>query len=228
MKKIFIILVLSLITTNTALAADSINFIPLAKHSLLMENNYPEVYKPSRLIIGNDTSFTIKADPGSNVLLAISQTNTGAPLFHGQMFNLGADLIQKEGLVPANGLIQLNFNLPNDKKLENKIYYFEVFVWKSNDFKDLKRAKIMAPNGRETDSNEITAILPPKNTLMPTFGPDIPGGQGLMKAVDTIEKMKKGNNEAPEKDYEMNNYSIYDSSVLLRNLNSPDANQGTK
>ena len=232
MKKIFLILLLAALSTNTAFADSDINFRPLAKHNLLMESNSPQVYMPSRLLIGDNSTFTIKADAGSHVLLAVSDQNTGASSFHGQVFNLGASYTQKEGIVPENGLLQLNYQLPNDKKLENKTYYFEVFVWKSEDFADLKKAKVMGPNGRETDSNEITAIIPTKNASGFRFGPDMPGmpgsGQEFMNTVDKLQSLDKKNNTSTERDYDVDDSNIYTSPVLIRNLNAPDINQGNK
>ena len=206
-------------------AEQEIKFQPGYKKTSLLKalsigQDYPVVYKPSRLVTGKDNKFIIKGEAGNSVSLAISDSNHGAPLFFGQTLRLGAQMQTQEAIIPDNGLLELNFKMPEDKKLEGKIYYFEVAVWKKSDFSDLKLAKILGSDNQETDSNGVQIILPVSNPNLPCFGPIIPGTSSSM--TDTIDQIKSINNQDLY-NYDMMNY--YQTPVMLRNLNSLELNK---
>ena len=160
-KKFLLLLFLSLISLPAF--SEEIQFKAHDKPSLLIENDSPMVYRPTKLIIGQENSFIIKAKPGYYVSLATSYSDSGAPLFYGQKLRLGSDIKTLEGVIPENGVLEMKLKIPKDKDLVGKILYFEVAVWKSKDFKDLRIAKIMAANGRESSSNAVTILPEPKN-----------------------------------------------------------------
>lgn len=195
-----------------------------SKKSLLMiSTNYPIVYRPTRLIIGKENIFQIKAAPGSNVSLAVSRSNSGAPKFFGQDLRLGSDITTKEAVVPENGLLELPYTIQNDKELVDKVLYFEVAVWKDKSFNDLKLAKIIAADGQETKINGSVLVMPPKDVSRPTLVPAISGLSDMMKTVETIEKIKSGKGGELEDQMQADIY--YNTPALLRNMGSPEINQ---
>lgn len=198
----FCLFVLTLyLITSPVFAQQEIQLTPLKRSSLLITKEGPVVYKPTRLVTGQETKFKIKADPGSYASLATSYSNSGAPMFYGQKLRLGTDIKTLEGIVPDSGLLELNIEIPDNKDLENKPVYFEVAVWKNKDFSDLKIAKIMDPSGRETNSNEVLIKLPPENTSLPGFSPVLPGAE-LRPFMDSIEKIKNNEPVNPFEDRE--------------------------
>ena len=196
---------------------------------MMLNKEFSMVYKPTKLIIGKDNKFLIKAKPGSYVVLATSNSNYGAPIFHGQKLRLGDDYKISNGIVPANGLLELNIALPNNKDLNETTVYFEAIVSKDKDFTDSQVARIMAPSGRETESNSVLVNLPPDDSSKPNFTPTIPGAPlEMYRTMQYIEQMKNTASTKDKEDRELleDNGSFYSSPVILRNLQAPELNRG--
>lgn len=227
MKKFILLLLIISSITLPAQAQQGIDFVKAEKRPILLLNREsPEVYKPTRLIIGQENKVLIKAEPGSCISLAYSESNTGAAPLYGQKLRLGSDLKTTEGIVPQNGLLELSIMLPDNKEFEGKTFYIEVAVWKNKDFSDIQLAKIVAPSGRETSSNSIVAALPPKNANKPTFTPTLPGAPlEMMQTMKFIEDMKQNKDSKDETDIDYDAQSSYRTPVIIRNLNAPELNQ---
>jgi len=169
------IALITLVAFSVPVNAQVFELSSTKKSSFIINQNFPAVYKPSKLIIGNKTKFVIKAEPESRVSLVTSDENAGYPAFHGQKLRLGQIIKPYEGIVGDKGVLELEIPLPQEKELVGKILYFEVLVWKKSDYSDLKIAKIMGIDGSETNINAVVITEPLKNQSMPNFGPNIPG-----------------------------------------------------
>ncbi len=227
MKKIsFLFLILSVLTTNAVFAESSIEFQSYKKPSLLITRDYPQIYKPSRIYIGQENKFTVKAEAGSYVSVALSLENKGSDLFYGHELRLGKDIIATgEGKIAANGLAEIAVKVPEDKKLEGKSVYFECAVWKSEDFSDLKIANIISTSGRESGSNQVLLALPVKDSNKPTLMPSLPGASSeFIESMKTMNEIRETETQSIQKDFEFNMEDMYRKPLMLRNLYAPDAN----
>lgn len=192
------------------------------KTSGLNNQQLPCVYKPSKLVIGSKSKFIIKARPGSNVSLLTSNKNSGSRQLYGKKLRLGSTINAFEGIIPENGVLELEVPLPEEEELVGQILYFEVIVGKGENFDDMKTAKIMGIDGRETDTNAVIITAAPKNTSLPGFGAMIPGTNlDINRTMDAINRSKKYNDEDSDNFYsEQTNYSNYP--LMLRNLRVPE------
>ena len=190
--------------------------------SVIDEGIFPCVYKPSKLIMGTKTKFIIKAEPNSNVELLTSNQNAGSKILYGKKLRLGPAINSVEGKTGENGVVELDVSMPEEKDLEGQILYFEVLVWKNEDQSDLKIAKIMGINGRETDINAVIVTAPPKNPMLPGFGPSLPGTDvNINRTMDAINQSNEYNDEETNDLYlEQSNYM--NTPLMLRNLRVPE------
>ncbi|MDD3012301.1 MAG: hypothetical protein PHC34_01185 [Candidatus Gastranaerophilales bacterium] len=222
MKKFLLLFLFVYMLTLPVFAQLEIDLSSSNKQNLLISREYPVVYKPSKLIIGQENSFKVKAAPGNSVSLMISASNSGANPFYGKTLRLGLDPVTVKGIVPENGIIEIKFNLPNQKDLNGKVSYFEVAVWKSEDYKDVRIAKIMDEDCRETNSNQVDISLPPQDVSKPSFGPSIPMiPPEFMKTIDAVENAKTNKNSKNDySDYMYENPFM--TPAYIRNLNAPE------
>jgi len=228
MKK-FLLLFLSLyLFALPAFAQLEINLSSGKHGGVLLSREYPVVYKPTKLIIGQENIFKVKASPKNIVTLMVSGSNSGANTFYGQTLRLGSNFETVKGVVPENGLLELKFNMPNNKELNGKAVFFEVAVSKDDSFKDIKLAKIMGEDCSETSSNEIAISLPPQDVSKPSLSPMLPMmPPEFARAIDTVEKNKKNKNNNSnndnEQDYNQYMYdNMYQTPAYIRNLNAPE------
>jgi hypothetical protein len=193
---VFLLLICSLIINQVVLYAETnlgeITLTDTNKQRLLIEDG-PQVFLPSKLIIGQENSFRIKGPPGSKVSLAISSTNKGAKPLFGQQLRIGPAEKTIEGEIPATGILELKYEIPDDTNLINSIRFVEAAVWKANDYSDIQIATTISSSGRETLHNGITITHPPSDGKKPMFGPVIPGvGQEIIRTIENIQRAKDG------------------------------------
>lgn len=189
---IFLFLIIAAIN-GSAVFAQSLDEISLPPSSgpTLKVANRASVYLPSKLIIGQDNVFIIKGKPGSKVSLAVSNTNRGAQPLFGNKLRLGKTEETFEETMPATGVLEIKYNVPNDESLIDKIKYFEVAIWKKPDFSDMKLAISISPSGRETKNNGVKIAEPPSSGKSPTFAPVMPGiGQDIVRSIEKIKEAK--------------------------------------
>ncbi len=210
--------------------ADDINFKShKRKRNLLFTRNFPKAYKPTRIILGKKNKFLIQAEAGSYVSLATSFKNKGADLFYGKKLRLGEDLKTTEGIIPPKGVLEVELEISEDKKLEGKMLFFEVAVWKNPDFSDLKLAKIMAANGRESQNNAVVMIPPEKKSKIPLLGPALPGtNTDFLRTINTVNQMNEGQPEAYEGAVENSMFYNNQAPLMLRNLRDPSIDKKKK
>ena len=167
--------------------------LPPSSQPELNVSTRSSVFLPSKLIIGQKNVFIIKGDPGSKVSLAISNANRGAKPLAGKRLRLGETEKTIEAVMPATGVVEINYDLPEDESLINRVKYFEVALWKKEDFSDLELARTMSPSGVETLQNGVVISLPPTKHKGPSFAPVLPGvGQEVLRSLEHIQKVKDG------------------------------------
>jgi len=222
MNNIFInlILLLSYILCVSPTNAQVFDLSSTKKFSTPVNLGTPEVYKPSKLVIGTSAKFVIKAKPQSHVSLVTSDENIGAALFYGYKLRLGQIINPHEGIVGKNGIIELEIPLPYKKELAGKILYFEVLVWQNSDYSDLEIAKIMGIDGRESDNNAVLITEPLKNTNMPGLSPGISGVGDFNKTMEIMDRINESSyNDSSDYDDEMN---YINEPLIIRNLRLPE------
>jgi len=222
MKKLVLLFLSLYMLTLPAFSQLVIDLSSSNKNNTLISNEYPVVYKPSKLIIGQENTFKVRATPGSSASLMISASSSGAKPFYGQTLRLGYDQMAVKGIVPENGLLEIKFSLPNQKELNGKMAYYEVAVWKTEDFTDVKIAKIMDENCRETNSNEIGISMPPQDVSKPSLGPMIPMmPPEFMRAIENVENSKNNKKNTPDYSEYMND-NLFQTPAYIRNLHAPE------
>lgn len=216
-KFIFSLLILTII--SMPVNAQVFELSSVKNSSFKINQNFPVVYKPSKLVIGTKTKFTIKAEPHSHVSLVTSEESAGYPEFFGHKLRLGQTINHYEDIAGESGVIEIELPLPEVKALVGRILYFEVLVWKKPDFSDLQVAKIMGIDAKETDCNAVMIAEPPKKSSLPGFGPAIPGTGGDLNK--TMEILNKINDTDSDVNYDEQMY-YNNEPLMIRNLRAPD------
>ncbi len=183
-----------------------------------------EIYKPSRLLIGDKTEFTVKGDPGTYVIIVFSAENEGAKPYYGQHLRLGNIIDKIEGVIGEKGIAKLDLEIPEREDLVGAIIYFEALVWKTDDLSDVKKARIMGASGIETSYNAISIEKKPEKHSLPLIGPGIGGMGDVSRTMEALSSQKSS-----EKDYLYNDDMYYHNKpLMLRNLRSPDIKKEQK
>ena len=227
MKKLnFLTVLLVVLSITPVLAEGTIQFQSYKKPSLLISRDYPQIYRPVKLFIGRENKFTVKAEAGSFVSIALSLANKGADAFYGHELRLGKKILATgEGKTSENGLVEITIKIPDDKKLKDKSVYFETVVWKNEDFSDLKIAQIISPSGRESGINQIPLSIPVKENLGPSLTPSLPGASfEMIQGLKTMDEVMKNESNGVKTDYDYNIDDFYKKPLMLRNLDAPDLN----
>lgn len=178
----------------------------------------PLVYKPTKLIIGQDNKFLIKAAPNTNVIFITSAEATGASTYLGQTLRLGTILNKIDAKTAENGVVEVNLPISNDKTLIGTNIYFEVLILNNNNPEEATLAQVMSPAARESALNVVAIYDKPKNLGMPSLDPLVPG------LTDNVNQVINGKPMVPQEDeikgLEMQ-YSRF-TPAMIRNLNAID------
>jgi hypothetical protein len=129
-------------------------------------------YLPTRLVIGEETRFVVKAQPGSKVKILVSSKSEGYVTPEGTALRVGDDAQELTGVVPENGVLELKMDLPKDPNLEGKVVYVEALSGPTDD--NLTPITLVDATGRRTDSNSLTIVKPPEKGGAPVL-PSMPG-----------------------------------------------------
>ncbi len=164
--------------------------------------NPAEVYRPSKLIIGQKTGFIIKGEPNSFVALSLAAEESGEEL-----------IARIDGIIGEKGVTEILVELPDDEELINSIMYFAVAVWKNEDMSDIKRARVVDIDGKKTGTNVLIIAAKPESKKLPGFGTNLPGVGNVSRTMDAIHSEQ---DIAPDAYY-------YNKPLILRNLRTPDS-----
>lgn len=217
MKKVFLLFIFSYIfIVSPAIASDEITFSVRNKSQILSEYAVPVIYKPLNLIIGQNNTFIVKGEPGSNVSLAVSDRNSGAPDLFGHKLRLGDDIHTVESVIPQNGIAKVDYFISKDQNKEK--YYIEAAVWKKADLSDFKLAKIIAENGSTETDNGIAAVMPAEKNDGGWLSPLIDGTTSVRRTMDVVDSIQK--NQAADEYYDMNAPAIIKNIHFLKQKES--------
>lgn len=114
------------------------------------------LYLPGRLILGKSEEFTIKGKPGSWVVIAMADKNSGAKPIYGHNIRLGPDRkVVALGQIPDNGVLGLYVETPIQGDMIGQSFYFEAAIWSKPDFSDLEIASPVASDAHSKDENGV-------------------------------------------------------------------------
>jgi len=139
-------------------------------NSLILKKN--DVYLPSRLVLGEEAHFVIKAPAGSHVKLLLSAQNSGYKLPNGTELRVGVQSEQLTGVVPENGVLQLQMTMPKDPDAEGKLVYVEALLGDSDE--TMTQMELVDSTGRRTGNNAL-AIVKPSDAGGMAIMPNMPG-----------------------------------------------------
>lgn len=139
-------------------------------NSLLLKKN--DVYLPSRLVLGEEARFVIKAPAGSKVKVFLSSKAEGYILPNGTPLRVGEEVQELSGIVPESGVLQLQMEMPKDPELEGKVVYVDAVAGPSDE--ELAPIDLVDPTGRRTTEN-VLAIVKPTERGGPSVMPTLPG-----------------------------------------------------
>lgn len=154
-------------------------------NSLLLKKN--DVYLPSRLVMGEDARFVVKAPAGNKVKVLMSFEDEGYVLPNGTPIRVGAEVQEMSGTVPENGVLELKMAVPKDEKLEGKVVYVEAVAGDSDE--TLAPVDIMDATGRRTTENSLV-IVKPTVAGGPSVMPSMPGfSPQMMNQLSTMSQI---------------------------------------
>lgn len=139
-------------------------------NSLLLKKN--DVYLPSRLVLGEEARFVVKAPAGNKVKVFVSYANEGYILPNGTPIRVGAEVQELSGTVPENGVLELKMAMPKDAELDGKVVFVEAVTGISDE--TLVPVDIMDSTGRRTAENSLV-ITKPSESGGPSIMPSMPG-----------------------------------------------------
>lgn len=131
-----------------------------------------DVYLPTRLVLGEEARFVIKAAPGNQVKLLMSPSAEGYLLPNGTALRVGSDAQILEGTVPETGILELKMDMPKDPELEGKVLYVDAVAGLSEE--SLEPMGMVDATGRRTGSNSLV-IVKPAERGGPSILPNMPG-----------------------------------------------------
>lgn len=120
-------------------------------NSLLLRKN--EVYLPTRLLLGQEARFVVKAQSGSLIKVFISPEAEGKVLSNDVALRVGADAQELSGMVPETGVLELKMAVPADPDLDGRLVYVDAVAGSSEE--TLVPIDLVDPTGRRTDQNAI-------------------------------------------------------------------------
>lgn len=146
--------------------------------SRLLIREQPRVYLPGRLLMGQDNPLMIKAPAGAQVTLLISAASKGYVLPDATPLSVGPDFQKIEGLVPANGVLQLAIPVPAaEDGVEGAILYIDGYLTQDDGLEtpsQYQRLVWMDAAGQPTRDNHLV-IAKSSEGKGPMIMPSIPG-----------------------------------------------------
>jgi hypothetical protein len=160
---------------------------------LLIQAN--EVYLPSRLVVGQDATFTIKAPAGSVAKVFLSPASSGYVLNNKLPLQVGDNPETLSGTVPASGVLQLKFTTPNNPELDGKSLYVDAVIGSTE--QALNAATLIQANGHKTQQNQLAIVVPAKKNG-PAVLPSMPGvsPQLFNQITNVVDTYSKGDEDA--------------------------------
>ena len=190
--------------------------------------NKPNLYMPTRLVIGEDNKFVVRAPAGNKVVIFLSPFNSGMTTPNGKPLRVGKENQLLEGYTSEKGVAVLTVPLPDEKSLSGQPVYIEGYtVGDTEGYSDLEVLELLKPNGHAA-SNNVVMIQEPNETHGAMVMPGIPGvGSDMLRRLSTMGDVMN----SPDRD-RMNDLvddgSIESDTTLDRNtfITRPDGTGG--
>lgn len=131
-----------------------------------------EIYLPSRLIVGEEAKFVVRAQAGDQVKVFLSSHDQGFELADGAQLKVGKQPQMLSGTIPENGVLELKMAIPNDPNLLNKVLYVDAVAGSSED--TLAPLSLIDADGRKATTNAMV-ISKRISTSGPPIMPTMPG-----------------------------------------------------
>ncbi|MBY0404845.1 MAG: hypothetical protein K2X66_13170 [Cyanobacteria bacterium] len=157
----------------------------------------PNLYLPSRLLIGTDNKFTLQGPPGSSVILYLSSTFEGMKAPNGVALRVGSDNQQVSGVIPESGVLELVAPIPDEEILVGKNLFVDAILWKDEEYRDMAVFDMVDSTGRRANENYIS-IAKASSGKGAFVMPNVPGlPAGMMQQLNNLSDMSK--NPSPAK-----------------------------
>lgn len=178
----------------------------------------PNLFLPSRILIGTENRFIIQGQAGSHVALYVSPDDQGFDSPGGQPLRVGKEHQEFTGLIPENGVLEMTVPMPNEAVLVGKQVYIEGVIWRVDDFSDMTVMDITDATGRRTAENglEISKAANGKGAFIVPSMPGMPSG--LMQQLSTLSEVQNGDKrklELIDSDGVMNKQLMMDKNVFI-------------
>ena len=159
-------------------------------NSLILKKN--DVYLPTRMVLGEEVQFVVKAAAGSHVKLLLSAQNSGYSLPNGTSLRVGPESQELSGVIPENGVLQLKMTMPKDPEMEGKILYIDAVSGETDE--ELAPMELVDATGRRTANNAL-AIVKPSDLGSMSIMPNMPGvSPQLMTQLSNLSTMQSNPN----------------------------------
>ena len=177
----------------------------------------PNLYLPSRLLIGQENKFTLQGTPGHEVTLYISPQDAGLKAPNGQLLRVGEESEAIKGIIPQNGVLSLAIPLPDDTELDGKEIFVEAITWKAPDYSDLEILELVDSTGRRSSENKL-AIAKPTKGKGAFILPSMPGvSPQMIQQITTLSEIQKGDTRKRDLIYsgDVNKDILQDQNVFI-------------
>lgn len=164
-------------------------------NSLVLKRNN-NVYLPTRLLLGQEARFVVKAPAGSVVKIFVSTQGEGKVL-NDLALRVGNDAQELSGTVPENGVLELKMDVPKDPELDGRMLYVDAVSGTSD--ADWTPIDLVDPTGRRTDQNSLP-IMKQTAENGPAIMPTMPGvSPQMMNQLTTMTNIYSQNDTERKK-----------------------------
>lgn len=192
-------------------------------NSLILKKN--DVYLPTRLVLGEEVQFVVRALAGSHIKLLLSAQNSGYKLPNGTTLRVGPESQELTGVVPENGVLQLKMTMPKDPEMEGKTIYVDAAAGPTDE--ELAPMVLVDATGRRTGDNAL-AIVKPSDAGSMSIMPNMPGvSPQMMTQLTNLSNMQSNPNAKQLIDNgDMNNERQMDQNPFAYRGGQPGLNGG--
>lgn len=162
----------------------------------LVQRRNTNVYLPTRLLLGQEARFVVRATPGSIVKLFVSTHDEGK-IVNDVALRVGNDAQELSGTVPENGVLELKMDVPKDAELDGRVVYVDALAGASEE--ELVPIDLVDPTGRRTDQNSLP-IMKQAAENGPAIMPTMPGvSPQMMNQLTTMSNIYSQNDTERKK-----------------------------
>lgn len=155
-------------------------------NSLLVQRS-TSVYLPTRLMLGEEARFVVKAPAGNLVRIFVSTQADGKVLPNDVVLRVGEDAQELSGIVPENGVLELKMDVPKDPELDGRVVYVDAVSGASEEA--LTAINLVDHTGRRTDQNTLV-LMKGVAENGPAIMPSMPGvSPQMMNQLTTMSNI---------------------------------------